>query len=309
MRWIASFLWLSVRKGCDQENGGVFTNPTLAAGFYRRRWLRRARWCGYGAHVRPDYVELRRRFLPFRETADSDEAAWVSYYRPEYKGWGSLDWEGVITPESRCVVVLGEAGSGKSWEFSVRAEILNNTSTTAFFLPIEDLVDRDIRQCLNSEDGARLEDWLGRSERAVFFLDALDDARLRDPHALRKALGALNRGLGEAFERACVVLSCRVSDWQPKSDPELLRPYFGSLDDGEAAFSLLRPAKPAPFRVLELAPLDRNQVGILAKARGIEPVDQFLSEVDEAEAWYLQGVPETLRISSGIGKSTGNSVP
>src|SRR6266851_4004425 len=147
--------------------------------------------------MRREYVELTRRFLPFEETADSDEAVWLSYFRSEYTDRRSIDWKSLLAPDSRCAVVLGEAGSGKSWEFTARAEILNSSDATAFFLPIDDLVDREIEQCLNRDDVARLKDWLARSDRAVFFLDAVDDARLRDPHALRKALRTLNRGLGQ----------------------------------------------------------------------------------------------------------------
>jgi hypothetical protein len=172
--------------------------------------------------MRADYVELGRRFLPYQKATDSDEAAWPSYFRSEYTDRRSIDWETLLAPDTRCAVVLGEAGSGKSWEFAARAEILNSSGVAAFFLPIDDLVDRDLERCLNMEDGARLKDWLARSDRAVFFLDSVDDARLRDPHALRKALLGLDRGLGQAFPRTCIVLSCRVSDWQPTADLELL---------------------------------------------------------------------------------------
>ncbi len=242
--------------------------------------------------MRPEYVELTRRFLSFGETADSDEAAWLSYFRSEYTDRRSNDWETLLAPDSRCVVVLGEAGSGKSWEFTARAEILNRRDATAFFLTIDDLVDREIENCLNSNDGTRFKDWLSRSDRAVFFLDAVDDARLRDPHALRKALRALHRGLGQAFPRACIVLSCRVSDWQPTADLELLSGYFGTPEkEDENHFPLREPKKSVPFRIVQLAPLDRGQVRILANARGVDPVDEFLFEIDQADAWVFAGRP------------------
>lgn len=242
--------------------------------------------------MRTQYVELHRRFLQFRETMDTDEAAWISYYRPQYTELRFFDWDNLTAPESRCIVILGEAGSGKSWEFEARAETLNSRGETAFLLPVDDLVDREIKQCLDGNGAARLNDWLARSDRAVFFLDAVDDARLRDPNALRKALRALDRGLGQAFPRACIVLSCRVSDWQPTADLELLSGYFGTPEkEDEADFLLREPKKSVPLRVVQLAPLDRGQVGILAKARGVEPVDEFLFEVDQADAWVFAGRP------------------
>ena len=85
--------------------------------------------------MKTGYVDLARRFIPFEETADSDEAAWISYYRPTYIGWRALNWDELVGKDSRCVVVLGEAGSGKSWEFEARAEILNSRGVGAFFAP------------------------------------------------------------------------------------------------------------------------------------------------------------------------------
>jgi hypothetical protein len=125
------------------------------------------------------YVDLARRFVPFEETAGSEEAAWLSYYRPSYIGWRTFNWDELVGEGSQCIVVLGEAGSGKSWEFEARAEILNSRSVTAFFVPLEDLVGREIEQCLKRTDVARFERWLGGVERAVFLLDSLDEARLK----------------------------------------------------------------------------------------------------------------------------------
>jgi hypothetical protein len=241
--------------------------------------------------MRKEYVDLGRRFLPFQEATDSDEATWISYYRPQYEVPGSTDWGSLTAPESRCVVVLGEAGSGKSWEFEARAEFLNNNGSTAFYLPIDDLVDQDIERNLARPDVARLKDWLCRSDEAVFFLDAIDDARLRDSHALRKALITLDKTLNASFDRACIILSCRVSDWQATADLDLLRRYFGDPDSAEDSIPLSRKKKPACFRVVQLASLDRTQVGLLAQARGVDSREQFLADVDAADAWMFAGRP------------------
>jgi hypothetical protein len=237
------------------------------------------------------YVELGRRFVVFSDAMDSDEAAWLSYYRPEYTAQRSFDWDSLIAPEVRCAVILGEAGSGKSWEFEARAEILNRAGATAIFLPLDDLVDRKIDDCLSREDGARFEEWRRRSERAVFFLDAVDDARLRDPQALRKSFVALENELGPAFGRVCFVLSCRVSDWQPVADLELLSRYFGNPDSSDETLSQSKDRQAGAFRVVQLAPLDRTQVALLAEAHGVEPVEAFLGDIDQAEARMFAGRP------------------
>jgi hypothetical protein len=138
--------------------------------------------------MKTGYVDLARRFVQFQE-GDSDEAAWLSYYRPADL-YNSVDWDELITADTRCAVVLGEAGIGKTWEFEARSEILNAHATESFFLALDDLVDKEIHECFGKQHGDRLKNWLGGAERGVFFVDAVDDARLRDPHALEKALRA-----------------------------------------------------------------------------------------------------------------------
>jgi hypothetical protein len=239
------------------------------------------------------YVDLGRRFIPFQEAADSDEAAWISYYRPTYFGWRVFSWDELLGDDSRCVVVLGEAGSGKSWEFEARAETLSSRGMTVFLLPLEDLVDREIDQCLNTDDAARLKSWLDGAERAVFFLDSLDEARLKSRNALRKVLLALDRGLGQSLQRASIVLSSRVSEWQPRSDLDLLKSVFGNLDaDENKSVFLRREERHVRFRVVQLAALHQDQIGTLAVARGLESVDDFLAEVDRREAWMFTGRPQ-----------------
>jgi hypothetical protein len=242
--------------------------------------------------MKKEYVELGRRFVTFRDTFDPEEQAWVSYYRPEHTDGHSFDWKVLLGPESRCVVVLGEAGSGKSCEFEARAELLNKSGVSAFLVPLEDLLDRKLRDCLERSDAARFTDWLGCSERAVIFLDAIDDGRLKDAQALRKALRELNNTVGSNLRRTCVVLSCRVSDWQPTSDRELLQTYFGDLDTADEELPILRQRKAPVFVIVQLAPLDRNQVELLARAHGVDLVDEFLTEIDKADAWIFARRPK-----------------
>jgi len=77
--------------------------------------------------MRADYVELGRCFLPDQKATDSDEAAWLSYFRSEYTDRRSIDWETLLGPDTRCAVVLGEAGSGKSWEFAMEQQRVGRT--------------------------------------------------------------------------------------------------------------------------------------------------------------------------------------
>jgi hypothetical protein len=60
----------------------------------------------------PDYIELRRNFVPVAEGAEPDLAAGVLWGR-KYGGW--LEWPELL--DHARVVLLAEAQSGKTEEF------------------------------------------------------------------------------------------------------------------------------------------------------------------------------------------------
>ena len=59
------------------------------------------------------FVELSRTFSDFREDIASEQAAFDSYFS-EFAG-RETNWKSVY--QHKCVVILAEAGSGKTWEF------------------------------------------------------------------------------------------------------------------------------------------------------------------------------------------------
>jgi len=78
--------------------------------------------------VRHEYIDLSRTFLDVDEDSNIEGAAYKSYIASL---GGGTDWQALL--RSRYVVVLGEQGSGKTWELEARAENLRNTGVYAFF--------------------------------------------------------------------------------------------------------------------------------------------------------------------------------
>jgi hypothetical protein len=64
------------------------------------------------------FVELDRRFGVISELTDSEEAAFLSYSGLFTLRESELGWNDLLA--SRIVVVLGEPGSGKTWELRHR---------------------------------------------------------------------------------------------------------------------------------------------------------------------------------------------
>jgi hypothetical protein len=61
--------------------------------------------------------------------------------------------------------------------------------------------------------------WPTLAHIATFLLDAVDEARLREVHALETALRAWRRSIDTSLSRARIVISCRLSAWLYHSDP------------------------------------------------------------------------------------------
>ena len=80
-----------------------------------------------------DYIDLGRTF---RELTDEERAdATALAYLHERASSGSIDWETLL--QSERVVILAEAGSGKTRELRERCEGLKAQGKAAFFVPID----------------------------------------------------------------------------------------------------------------------------------------------------------------------------
>ena len=97
-----------------------------------------------------------------------------------------ISWTEIL--EHSRVVLLAEAGAGKTVEMEERAKRLAREGQYAFFLPLEAL-DRDpISDLLSNSEALRFHQWKEDSEAAVwFFLDAVDELKGAFKNAFRRS--------------------------------------------------------------------------------------------------------------------------
>lgn len=223
--------------------------------------------------MRTNYVDLSRQFLIPSRDGSIERWAEESYRLPgatEPRSWADLLAHGRA-------VVLGEAGSGKTWELEAEAE-RQARDRPSFFVRLEQL-DQGLRAALGPGEAAACQSWRQGRGEAAFFLDAVDEARLSNHHAFEARLTALAHELGDAMPRAHIVLSCRISEWRPIADPELVtRLLPGGAND------------PAVL-VVHLNPLTEEQIGRLAAER-LGDAAPFLRAVAERHAWDLARRPK-----------------
>ncbi len=232
------------------------------------------------------YIEINRRFSRLHGSNRPEELASASYLGGSLADSLTLGWDALL--KEPLVVVLGEPGSGKSWEFRWRCATLQQNGEFAFLIELERLVAGAFDALLAPGDREWFQKWQRGSQAAWFFLDSVDEAKIRRQADFYAALDKVVAAIGSAMDRARVLISSRISEWQPETDRQEVLGRFGTArtrnrqgtdeSEGEAL-------------IVQIAPLDRERVRTFAERRGIENPDQFLAELDRHSAWEFARRP------------------
>lgn len=221
------------------------------------------------------WIDLDRRFTPVLNGDDAADAQ----TRAPYAAPNVEDWSAILA--RRCVVILGERGTGKTAELRAQTKRLDLAKKFSFFIPVEDVATAGIAATLDVDCTHRLQSWRASKEPAWFFLDSVDESKLRG-HKLASALRNLARDLQQELARVHVVVSSRMSDWR-KADEEEVAVLEGYLTRGDSTRQGSRPlARP---HVVSVVPLDRGQVAALAAHEGISNPADFMVALQNGNAW------------------------
>src|SRR6266403_4443093 len=120
---------------------------------------------------RTSFIELNRRFRRIQSKQNPEEAAVESYARVFGLSTDTFSWDDLL--QKHRVIILGEAGSGKSLEMEQRVHVLKMQATPAFFVRLDQLVGSAFSELLDVDDQARFDRWLEGDETAYFFLDSV----------------------------------------------------------------------------------------------------------------------------------------
>lgn len=241
-----------------------------------------------------DFIDLHRTFLDLTiSDHDGDEAKMVRLFARE----ASTQWTDLLN-EPR-VVVLAEAGSGKTEEIRHVCRRQRNEGKPAFFLRIEHVVD-DFETSFEEGNLEEFEAWLKSGDQGWLFLDSVDEARLRDPKDFERAIRCIGKRIERALQRTHIVITGRTEAWRPTTDLLLCRtnlrwdapataPDEVPTPQGEYAVAAKAAAtqanKQSPFRIVTLEDLHGAQVETFAVAKGVTDIKAFTTAVERAEAW------------------------
>lgn len=251
-----------------------------------------------------NFIELDRTFHELsRYARESDDAD----LRQAFHIGNRLGWPDLIRQYR--VVLLSEAGSGKTMEIRNTARKLRGDGKAAFFIRLEH-IPNDFEDAFEVGNFEGFRNWLESGEEGWLLLDSVDEARLRSPGDFERAIRKLGGRISTAKDRAHVLITARESAWRPKTDLTLCTqhlPFTLSTMVVEEHEQKLDSAPPEDvhtiqknqqeesiFKLVALDDLSPAQVEKFTRARGIPDTEAFLDAVERAEAWSFTSRPQDL---------------
>lgn len=240
-------------------------------------------------------VALDRRFYEWSE--DADELAHSRYREAAGLSDGMLGWIDLLA--KRRVVILAEAGSGKTEELIEQARLKTAAGKFAFYATVQDVGRDGLENAVRASDRERLNAWRSSSEPGWFFIDSIDEAKL-DNIRLERSLRQIANGIVGGEGRAHIVLSGRHTDWEFARDArrlneELPLPLESVAEPVPPLDELIRrvlrhekPPEPTPAEtplIVVMAPLDADKVRTYAAAKNAPELESLIDAIQAANMW------------------------
>jgi hypothetical protein len=254
------------------------------------------------------FVDLNRSFSPIPKDHKLNEDNYdlsSSFGLLETKKWSDL----LLL---RRVIILAEAGAGKTEEIRVTTKRLRNDGNNAFFFRLEHL-SSNFEASFEIGTNIEFEEWLSSDESGYFFLDSVDEARLCGPKQFELAIRNFGIRLGDSKQRTHIFITSRLSEWRAQSDLSLIKDQIpfdevllntkehskktlkaeeASFSNGfSSGFSGGGERKPVEPSVFSLCPLDQEQIKTFSQAFEVQDLGNFLRSIERAEADIFSSRP------------------
>jgi len=252
------------------------------------------------------YIDLNRSFVSIPKDREFDDGYDSYLFRRSQTTWKDI-------LELNRVVILAEAGSGKTEEITATAKRLRVEGKRAFFFRLE-LLSGDFDKSFEEGSPEEFKDWLLSYDEAWFFLDSVDEVRLQGPVQFEQAIRNFAAHLRDNKQRARIIITSRPSAWRAKSDLGFISkhlPFYetqkqqeeDSIDEFSsnekdaysAGFTHAEGGEsPIEPSIYGLQSFDNEQVRAFANACGVTDVTSFLQAIERAEADIFSDTPQDL---------------
>jgi hypothetical protein len=209
---------------------------------------------------------------------------------------GANAWQLSELTEEPCLVLLGEAGLGKSESLREAARVLEErTDRERELVHLYDLGADESPELLKAGlmGGRQWDEWVNGGKVLHLFLDSFDEA-LINQKALGKLLVRELEAVPEALPRLRLRIASRGVEWPSQLSNELTRIMGPSYSEWSGDLP----------RELVLAQLAKTQAGLAAEAEGLDRW-VFLGSIADRDLEGLAALPLTLKMLLEAAKESG----
>ena len=244
-------------------------------------------------------IERTFQNIPEGKLSEADQQSFLA----------SLDWSRGTTWKdllrSRRVLMISEAGAGKTYECRRQAQRLWDAGEPAFFVDLADLGAEDLRSLLSHNEEARLDAWLSsQSDVATFFLDSIDELKL-SLGSFELALKRLEKAIGSKLRQSRIVITTRPIPFDEKLVRRLLPIPEPSTEPSEEIFAKIAMRDhqtrqvgdedaASDWRTVALMPLSDAQIVEFARDQGVEDPAALLDDLKKRNAQEFARRPQDL---------------
>jgi hypothetical protein len=252
----------------------------------------------------PSRISRTFHDLSDKEVADVEHAALLTRWGRSH----GTAWEDLL--KARRILIVSEAGMGKTFECRACCDRLWANGEPAFFLELATLADVDVRDMLDEGERARFDAWLrAQSETATFFLDSIDELKISQG-SLEQALKRLSRAIAGHLGRTRIITTTRpIPIDQPLIERHLPIPRATEAAATEEEFADVAMSRQRQqrdiaaemnlWRNVGLMPLSRDQIREFAVGQGVTDPDALLADITRRDAEeYAQRPQDLIEICS-----------
>jgi hypothetical protein len=249
--------------------------------------------------IKPDSA-VERSFGNLPEEAFAETERTQPFLRGAWSQ--SLKWSDLL--KSSRILIVSQAGSGKTYECQQCQRKLWDEGQAAFFIELAELARTSIEELLSPQEERRFEQWrASQSSVAIFFLDSFDELNLTQG-SFRTALTRLRKTIDGQLGRARIVITSRPIPIDRRLVAEILpvpdtpEPELTAQDFAEIAMNSKKEDKEnkdaKPWLNVELLPLSSEQILQMAVAQGVADPDALLADIRRRNATEFAERPQDL---------------
>lgn len=221
-------------------------------------------------------------------------------------GWShGQTWDDLL--RSKRVLIISEAGAGKTYECRAEAQRLWDSGEPAFFIELASLASENLFDLLDRNEEERLNAWLAsQSDVATFFLDSIDELKL-STGTFERALKRLRKAVDGHLHKTRIVITTRpapideqlirkILPFPSRSQSELGEESFAEIAMGEheERWNNREENEPPILKVVGLMPLSDQQILEFANGQGVENAEDLQDDIRRRNAQDFARRPQDL---------------